>query len=166
MKKIIAIAILAGVTLLHAQNAKPATPKSAAVTVKSSAAEDALVQAAKDLQADQQTITQLIAQARATSDSEQKDLQQQIAAKNQALLEKLRADKKYKPFLDELDGLQKQLQQEQVHLQETFGPRIQAAQVKIQQDQALVNGLIPVVRKENGLPDSAVFDAATQTWKQ
>ena len=31
-------------------------------------------------------------------------------------------------------------------------------------DNALINGLLPIVRKENGFDDKATYDSKTQTW--
>lgn len=150
-----AILILAASTLAGGQT----------ITVKSSPAEDALVQAAKDLSAEQQTVNTARQQAINSLNASQKDLQQQLQATQKELTDKLKADKHYAPLMDKIDTLQKQLQEAGAQAQQEFNQKAGPIRSKMNTDSALIIGLIPVVRKENGLPDTAIFDPVTQTWK-
>jgi septal ring factor EnvC (AmiA/AmiB activator) len=135
------------------------------VTIKPSPASDALNTAAKELTAGQKSLETITQQARAVLESQQKDIQKQLQDTSKALNEKLKEDKKYKPDLDKIDTLTKQLQTLQSNAEKQYTAQAGPIQQKVATDNALVNGLTPVVKKENSLPDSATYDAATQTWK-
>lgn len=135
------------------------------VTVKSSPAADALVSAAKDLSTEKKSLDVALQQARSTLDTSQKAIKDQLTALQKDLNDKLKADKKYAPDLDKMEKLQKQLQDSGNEATNKFNQVGGPISTKVAQDQALIDGLIPVVRKENGLPDTATFDVETQTWK-
>lgn len=134
------------------------------VVVKSSPASDALVHAAQELATQQKSYDTILNQARSGMEANQKTLQADIQKANADLLAELKADKKYKDKLDAIDALQKKLntvgEQAGQKFQQDAGP----IQNVINTDKAVIDGLIPVVRKENDLPPTATFDSATQTW--
>lgn len=157
MKNIATIAIFAiAAATLSAQ---------APLTAKSSPASDALVAAAKEQATSQKSLDTILQKLRSELISQQQKDQTDIQAKNKALLDKLKADKHYAPMLAEIDNIQKDLNAIQQKFQNAFNQEAGPAQQKLQADNSLVSGLVPVVRKENGFPDDAQFDAATQTWK-
>jgi hypothetical protein len=135
------------------------------VTVKGSPAADALVSTAKDLTSEKKSLDTALQQARSSLDLSQKTLRDQLMALQKDLNDKLKADKKYASSLSQMETIQKQMQDAgnaaNSKLQQSAGP----ISAKVAQDQALIDGLIPVVRKENSLPDTATFDVGTQTWK-
>ncbi len=135
------------------------------VTVKSSPAADALVHAAQDLTTQQKAYDTALNQARSSMDASNKQLQQKLQDKQKALVDQLKADKKYKDQMAEIDTLTKQLQSLNADASTKFNAQIAPIQNEIGKDQALIGGLISIVRKENGLPESATFDTSTQTWK-
>lgn len=157
MKRIIAAAFLIIAIPAIAQNP---------VTVKSSPASDVLVKTAQDLQIQQKSLDGILAQAKVGLETGQKALQAQIAKGNADLLTELRADKKYKDKLAAIDAMQKQLatlsQQAEQKFQQDSGP----IQNEINKDRALIDGLTPIVRKENDLTEAATFDQATQKWTE
>jgi len=136
----------------------------APVTVKPSPASDALNNAAKDFQAEQKAFDNALQQARFASDLSQKQLVDQLQALNKKIYDQLHQDKHYKPMLDQIDTVQKQLQALQQTSEANFQKEAGPIQAKSQSDKALIDGLIPVVRKENGLPDTQTYDPVTQTW--
>lgn len=165
IKHLLAAAIiLTGAALsANAQTAdKPAAPQT--VVAKSSPAEDALVKASKEAIDLQKKITDAQNDAQNAARVNQKNLMTQFNAKQKDLIDKLKADKKYKPMVDELDALQKQMDDLRINAQSRFYQQFGQIQQQIASDNLLVNGLIPVVRKENNLPDEAVFDKSNQTW--
>ena len=136
------------------------------VTVKPSPAADALVHAAQDLQTEQKAFDTLLQQARTTAVASQKSLQEEIQKSNTDLLAELRADKKYKDKLAAIDVLQKQLQTVDQQANQKFQTEAAPIQNEINKDKALIDGLTPIVRQENSLPNTATFDLATQKWTE
>lgn len=134
------------------------------VTVKSTPASDALVKTAQDLQTSQKSLDTLLQQARTTLDASQKSLQSDIAKANADLLAELKADKKYKDKLTAIDAMQKQLQAVSQQAEQKYQQESGTLQNEVNKDKALIEGLTPVVRKENDLPAAATFDPATQKW--
>lgn len=134
------------------------------VTIKPSPASDALNQAAQESVNKQKSYDTILSKARIAADANQKSVQSELQKANAALLAELKVDKKYKDKLDAIDNLQKQLntsgQQAEQKFQQEAGP----IQNEINKDKALIDGLTPVVRKENDLPETAKFDSATQKW--
>lgn len=141
-----------------------AQAKPAIVTAKPSPASDALNAAAKEHITEQKAYDAALQEARATLDSTSKDLQKQLVDLNKSLNEQVRADKKYKPLIDKIDAIDKQLQSAQQDVQKKFSDRVGPISRALNTDGAMVSGLIPVVRKENGWPDTAAYDESTQTW--
>lgn len=140
--------------------------KSDSVEVKSSPASDTLNQAAKELAASNKSMQEIIDNIRNGLNVNQKKQADQLTSLQKELQEKLKADKKYKPLMDQMKAIQEDLQEASQRAQQQFNQQTAPIQQKIQTDTALVQGLIPVVRKENDLPDTAKFDTATQKWKK
>lgn len=151
-------AILLALTLSGCHAQTPATPKA-------SPASEALAHAAKDIGTEQKAFDAALHQAKATLDVSVKDLQKQNADLNKTLNDQIRADKKYKPMFEKIDAIQKQIQALNTDATNKFSQSVGPLNNQIASDKALIEGLEPVVRKENGWPDSATFDVATQTWK-
>lgn len=161
--KIIAAALIFG-SLAFADTA-PQPQQSTAAVVKSSPSEDALIKAAKDFAAEQKAYNDAVEQNKSNLNSGEKDLQKQYQDTQKQLMDKLNADKHYKPLLDKLSAIQKQAQDVSAAANQQFSQKLGPIQNQMATDNALIQGLIPVVRQENGLPDSATFDTSTQTWK-
>ena len=126
-----------------------------------------MLQFAKDQTADQTAFNTKVQQANFTLNQNNKALQDQIAAANKDLLEKLRADKKYKPLLDNIDNidnLNAELATTGQKVRDDFSKDAGPLQQKLNFETDEVKTLIPVVRKENALPDDAVFDTASGKW--
>lgn len=155
--KFLIVPVLFISSIAIAQNTTP-------VAVKPSPASDALVKASQDMQAGQKSFDTILSHARVAAESSQKSLQADIQKANADLMAELKADKKYKDKLASIDELQKKLntigQQAEQKFQQEAGP----IKNEINKDKALIDGLTPVVRKENDLPDTAKFDSATQKW--
>ena len=134
------------------------------VTVKSSPAVDALNHAAQDLATEQKSFDAILNQARSSMDASNKQLQDKLQELNKALLDQLKADKKYKDQLAAIDAVQKQLSGLNADASQKFNAQVAPIQNEIGKDKALIDGLIPVVRKENNLPDAATFDSVSQKW--
>lgn len=134
------------------------------VTVKASPASDALVSSAKEMTDEQKSFDTAIQKARTSLESNQKTLASQLQSVQKDLNDKLKADKKYAPMLASIENLQKQLADMQTQAQQKFAQSSGPISSKIATDKALIDGLTPVVRKENDLPDTAQFDSAKQTW--
>lgn len=147
---------------LFAQTPTPATPTE--VTVKSSPAEDALVKAAKEAASSQRAYDTLLQQARSGLESNQKDIAKQLTDVQNDLNAKLKEDKKYKPLVDKIIALQQQLSDASKTAQNNFSQQSGPLQQQLNTDNALIKGLIPVVRQENGLPETVKFDSNTQKW--
>lgn len=160
MKAGFAILLWAGAAL--GQAALP--PAAATVTVKSSPASDALMVAAKDLQSSQRTLEVASQQAKATMDASQKALNDQLIAITTDLNKRVRADKKYSADFEKIDSLQKQLQTTAQQAQQKFVTDYGPIQQKVATDNAVINGLVPVVKAENGLDEKTIFDPVSQSW--
>lgn len=141
-----------------------AAQKPTDVTVKDTPASQTLVQIAKQKIDDQKVLDTKFQQARSNLDSSNKAIQDQLKAVSDDLQNKLKADKKYKPMLDQIADLQKKLGENGSNAQQAFQRDIGPVQQKVQMETNQVDGLIPIVRKENGLPDTATFDGATGKW--
>ena len=166
MRSAIRISIFALVftaVLVFAQ-APPAKPDPNEVQVKDTPASQSLVQLAKDQEADQKHLNDIFQQARSSLDSNNKALQDELTKSQKALDDKLKADKKYRDDLAHIADIQSQITNAGTKAQQAFQQSIGPIQQKLNMASAQVQGLIPVVRKENGLPDTATFDMATQKW--
>lgn len=136
------------------------------VTVKPSPAADALVKAAQDLQSGQKSFDIALSQARIAADASQKSLQADIQRSNTELLAELKADKKYAAKLAAIDTMQKELNAVVDKANQKFQQEAGPIQNEMNKDKALIDGLTPVVRKENDLPATATFDPVTQKWTE
>jgi small-conductance mechanosensitive channel len=134
------------------------------IGVKSTAAQDALVELAKSQAADEAALNVKVQQANSTLDQSKKALTDQLQAVSKDLNEKLQQDKKYKPSLDQITDLQKKLQDLQQTASANFQKDAGQLQQKLQTERAQVEGLIPVVKKEDDMPLEASFDYKTQKW--
>lgn len=140
-------------------------PASPAATPKPTPASETLTTTAKEMVADKANFTNVLNQAKSTMDASGKQLSDALNAKLKALQEKLKADKKYSGEMAEIDTLQKQVATFQSTAEQKFQQQTGPIQQKIATDNAVIQGMVPVVRKENGWPDTASFDVETQTWK-
>lgn len=134
------------------------------IAVKSTAAQDALVELARSQAADEEALNVKVQQANSALDQSKKALQDQLQAVSKDLNEKLQQDKRYKPSLDQITDLQKKLQDLQQTAAANFQKDAGALQQKLQTEKAQVEGLIPVVKKEDHMPADAAFDYKTQKW--
>lgn len=134
-------------------------------SAKPSPASDALVKSAQESTVQQKQFDAAFQTAKAALDAKVKDLQQQNIDLNQQLNTQMRADKKYKPMFDKIDAIQKQIAALNNDATAKFQQIIGSIQTQIATNKALMDGLEPVVRKENGWPETTTFDRATQTWK-
>jgi hypothetical protein len=134
-------------------------------TIKPSPASDTLNQTAKDLQVEQKSLDTVLQNAKATLDASNKQLQDAYNAKQKALLDDLKADKKYAPRVKEIETIVEQIKTAGSDAQNKFYAAAGPIQTKVNSDKALIEGLVKVVRSENKLPDAVVYDPATQTWK-
>ena len=134
------------------------------LTPKDTAASQVLAQLAKDHAADQTALNTKFQQARASLDQSNKSLNDQIASLQKALQDDLNKDKKYKPRLDQITDLQKKLGENGSNANLAWQKDVAPLQQKVLTEQAQIDGLVPVIRKENGFPDNAAFDAATGKW--
>jgi predicted RNase H-like nuclease (RuvC/YqgF family) len=150
--------------LLFAAMAAAQQPTTPTLTPKSSPAAESLAQMAKDQTEDQKHLNDIFQQARHNLDANQKALNDELAKTQQALEAKLKADKHYKDDLEHIDGLKKQIQDGSSKAQNDFMKSVGPIQQKLQTESVQVQGLIPVVRKENGWPDTATFATDTQKW--
>lgn len=167
MKRILALVVLfMGVASILAQQpaSTPAAPNPNELTAKSTPASDALGELARDQTADQAALNTKLQQAKYSLDQSNKALGDQIQTVQKDLMAKLNQDKKYKPMLDQIADLQKKLNENQTNASNAYqkdaGPLVQ----RVQSETAQVQGLIPVVKKENGFPDNATYSVETQKW--
>lgn len=159
-----AIALAAILSFAQTPPAAAPKPDPNEVAVKDSPASQSLAQLAKDQAADRKHLNDIFQQARTSLDQNSKALNESVAAAQKDLNDKLNADKHYKPLLDHLKDLQKQMQDAGQKAQAGFQNSVQPIQQKLNVESAQIAGLEPVVRKENNLPDTAVFNAATGKW--
>jgi hypothetical protein len=135
------LAVLFAATLLGAQAPKtPNTPKSKEVTVRSSVSEDALVALYQDLSENKKKANDTLQQARAT-----------LNAKN-------------KPIQAQIDPLQKQLETNNDEAQRNFTTAVTPFNTNLARDQAQIEAIEKLVKKEQNLPDNVVFDLSTGEW--
>jgi hypothetical protein len=137
-----------------------------AQTPKQSPASDTLITTAKQLQVDKMQRDNLFNQARTTMDASAKTLQKEYDDASKALRDKLKLDKKYADDIKHIESIQAQMNDLSNTARDKYSKEANPLSQKIASEEALINGLIPVVRKENSMPDTATFDPATQTWKK
>jgi hypothetical protein len=134
------------------------------IAVKPSPASSALMEAAKDLPVQQKMFDDRLNQARFTLDATQKSLRDQIASAQKALEDRLAGDKKYAADVAKIKTMVQQLTDSSKDAESKFQQSANTIQDKIKADRNMIAGLVPVVRAENNLPATAVFDEKTQTW--
>lgn len=161
---VVATSVAVGQIQVSSGNNSPNIMGVGSVVVKSSPASDALIAAAKEATEEQKSFDTALQQARSSLDSSQKQLSTQLQDAQKDLNEKLKADKKYAPMLANIETMQKQLADLQSQAQNKFAQSSAPISNKIAVDKTLIDGLVPIVRKENGLSDTATFDPATQKW--
>lgn len=160
MKVIVATALVAATITLTL--ALPAPLK--AQEIKQTPASESLMAIAKEMSESKRAVDVSMQQARSTADANQKTLRDEFALKNSSLVKDLRADKKFGARMAELDVLQKQINGAAEKAQNDYNTNAMPIVQKIQQDSAQIQVLVPIVRRESGLPDSAQFNPETQTW--
>ena len=158
---LICLAVLA----IAQDNARPpAKVDPAEVAIKDTPAAQSLSKLAAEQKADSANINTVFQQARAGLDQSAKSLNEEVQKAQKDLQDKLKEDKHYKPLLDHIADVQKQLQalngKATTDYQKVVGP----VQQKLNTELADIHALIPVVRKENNLPDDASFDMNTGKW--
>jgi Rps23 Pro-64 3,4-dihydroxylase Tpa1-like proline 4-hydroxylase len=136
------------------------------LTVKNSAASQALNQVAKDHIADQAVVNTKLQQARFNLNQSNKALQEQIQALQKSLDEKLKEDKKYKGMLDQLDDLQKKFNDNGQRANVAFQKDLGLLPQKMQSEAAQIQSLSDVVRKENDLATNVTYNEEKQTWAE
>jgi Skp family chaperone for outer membrane proteins len=156
--------LLLGIPAAFTQDAKPAAPAAPDVAIKDTPASQSLVALQKKLAADQQAFTTAFQQARTTLDQNLKALNDELAKQQKVLHDQEASDKKYRPLLDKIDDLQKQIATAQETAQKKFNAEISTVQQNIGIEQAQIQALVPVVRRENDLPDGATFSIDTGKW--
>lgn len=134
------------------------------LTPKDTPASQTLTQLAKDKSADQKAFDAKLQQARFSLDQAQKALNDQLQTEQKDINAKLQADKKYKPLLDQIADTQKKIGELGQTAQANFVKDNGVVKQKLDMETTQAQGLIPVVRKENGFPDNATFDLDTQKW--
>ena len=161
---ILAILFATALTLSAQTTKVPDAPKTPDIVVKDTPASQALIEAAKSQAADQTVFNTKLQQAQYTLDASNKALTEQINAANKDLNDKLKADKKYKPLIDKLTDLQKQLSDNGTKATTSFTQEVAPLQQKIQTESSTIQALLPVVQKENGLPKTVTFDPTSNKW--
>ena len=166
MKKILALtfAVMLCTTVRSQTPPVVSGPPADPITVKDTPASQSLDKLAKEEADNQKTVNDLFQQARHNLDANQKALQDEIKKQTKDLNDKLAEDKKYKPIMDKIKDLNKQLQDIQGKAQADFQKNAGVLQQKVQSAMYQVEALIPVVRKENGLPETAQYNPQTQKW--
>jgi hypothetical protein len=156
MKPLVALPTLATLSLLLA-GCSPAggTPAS-----------DSLVQTSRQLVAEKSALDKSVADTQSSLNSSTKVLQDEFRAKGKLLQDEVRADPKYRPLIAEMDALQKKLSDAGTAAQDEFKKSTGPARQKVATDNAIVQGLIPVARKEKGYDDSMTWNVDTQTWSK
>jgi hypothetical protein len=132
---------------------------------KSTPASDALVAAAKDKIGEQKALDNAMQQAKSSFDQSQKSLTAAHDALQKKLRDQLKADKKYADLIGQLETIEKQASEAGQEASNNFRKIAGPLNAKVADNSAVIQSLIPIVKKENGFPDSATFDEATQTWK-
>ena len=101
---------------------------------------------------------------RTPSPTNQKALSDSLQAAQKSLTDELAKDKKYAAQVEKINAMGKQLQDLTANASAKFNQDAGPIQQKLNSDSALIAGLIPIVRKENDLPETATFDKDTQKW--
>jgi hypothetical protein len=134
------------------------------LVAKSTPASDMLVQLSKDSQADQSVFNVKLQQARSALEQNLKTLNDQVTALQTKLKADLDKDKRYKPTLDQIAALQKQIADANTKQNALFNQDAGPVSQKIGVEKAQIKSLTDVVRKENNFPENAVYSEETQKW--
>lgn len=160
--KQVSIAILALASLaVFAQQPASAGKE---VTVKDTPASLALVELAKDTVKNTKNFNDILQQAKFSLDQNNKALTDEVQKSQKALDEQLLADKHYKNQIDHIKDLQRQITESGSKAQQEFQKKVGPIQQNITDSNAQIKALIPIVRKENDLPENAVFSNETGKW--
>jgi hypothetical protein len=163
----LALTLLMATPFGSAAQASTPTPDKAAppaLVAKSTPASDLLVQLSKDSQADQAVFNVKLQQARSTLDQNLKTLSDQVTVLQTKLKADLDKDKKYKPALDQIAALEKQISDANSKENAAFNADAGPVSQKIGVEKAQIKSLTDVVRKENNFPENAVYSEETQKW--
>jgi hypothetical protein len=142
MKKVSGLlAVLFAATLIAQTPPKaPEPPKTKEIAVQSSVSEDALVTLYQDLSDNKKKANDTLQQARTALDAKNKPIQAQI------------------------DPLNKQIQANNDEAQKNFTTAVAPFNNNVGRDQAEIEGIEKIVKKEQSLPDDATFDLNTGKW--
>jgi Skp family chaperone for outer membrane proteins len=132
--------------------------------VKDSVASQTLNKMAQQYAVDKAQLDTKTQQARSSLDASNKELNEKAAALQKQLLDQIRADKRYKPLLDQVDQLKKQSDQLNADAQRKFVEANRELMERVNGAAGQMESVKGIVRKENSLPEAATYDAATQTW--
>jgi len=141
----------------------PATPPDF-VKIKDTPASRAMNEAAKDLSARIAAAKADADQAQAKLAADQKDNLAAASALQKEMSDLLKADPKYKTYVDRMDALNKSLSDSKDAAQNAFDARHKADKDAEAKDAQTIQGVFKVVQQENKLPDTASYDPSTQTW--
>ena len=135
-----------------------------AVKVKDTPASQELIQLAKTELSDRSAANAELDKARADLNESTKSINAQIQAAQKDLQEKLKEDKRYKPLLDNIDALQKQLADASQKAEAKFQKEVQPLASDESSIADEISALVKVVRQENSFPPTAQFSIETQEW--
>jgi ABC-type transporter Mla subunit MlaD len=132
--------------------------------VQDTPASQALVKTAKELAETRTALDTAHQQAQSALDQNKQSLQKALNEAFADLNAKLKDDKKYKPMMDRIETIQKQINTADSEANATYQQKVGPLLQKLNVDKPLVDGLIPIVRDESKLPANATFDEKTQKW--
>jgi len=164
MKSAIRIVLFIAVFFAAAAIVAQQAPKPTEVAVKDTPASQSLIELSKKYVADNQTFQTARQQAISTLDQKVKALQDELAKQQKALHDQESSDKKYKPMIDQIDDLQKQIADAGADANKKFAAEIGTVQQNIGVELAQINALISVVKSENSLSADAQYATDTQKW--
>lgn len=104
-------------------------------------------------------------QAIAELGSTNKPLIDKMQALQKDLQDRLKKDHHYSKQLAEIEAIQSQLSEAGKKAQATFTSTVGPIHLKVQEDKAKIDALVPIVRKENGFPDDSQFNEQTKKWE-
>ena len=131
---------------------------------KDTPASRTLDEIAKQYVPDQKALDDKKAQAQAALDQSNTSLTKQIGELQKALQDKLKADKKYAPLLQQIEDLNKKFASNQIIANQAFQADAGPLAQKVTSETGQLEGLEKAVRQENGWPDTATYDRTKQKW--
>lgn len=134
------------------------------MTPKATPASQSLDQVAKDQDTNTKNLNTIYQQAKSVLDSTQKALSDELDKSQKAFDAKVQADKHYKSDLDHIADVKKRLAENSTKAQNDFNAKAAPISQNLQLEQAQIQGLIPIVRKENGWPETVNYNLSTQKW--